>query len=188
MNTEIDITGIELHTERMILRPWKLSDLEDFYAYASVDGVGQMAGWQPHQNIEESRHILELFIQGKKTLAIVKDGRCIGSLGIEKYNEDKFPEFASQQARELGFVLAKPYWGQGLMPEAVREVIRWLFQEKHLDLIFCGYFTWNHQSQRVQQKCGFVPYRIIEYTNAAGKIEETQECFLTRENWQKMVG
>ena len=44
MNTKIDISNVILHTERLVLRPWRLSDLEDFYAYASVDGVVQMAG------------------------------------------------------------------------------------------------------------------------------------------------
>ncbi len=109
MNIEIDLTNVELHTKRMTLRPWTMADLNDFYEYASVDGVGQMAGWQPHQNIEESRRILEMFIQGKKTFALVKGGKCIGSLGIEKYNETEFPEFADLKARELGFVLSKDF-------------------------------------------------------------------------------
>ena len=67
MNPEIDITDVVLNTKRLILRPWRLSDIDDLYAYASVDGVGQMAGWSPHGNIEESRVILNLFIYEKKT-------------------------------------------------------------------------------------------------------------------------
>lgn len=188
MNIEIDLTNVELHTKRMTLRPWTMADLNDFYEYASVDGVGQMAGWQPHQNIEESRRILEMFIQGKKTFALVKGGKCIGSLGIEKYNEAEFPEFADLKVRELGFVLSKDFWGQGLMPEAVNEVIRWLFETKDLDLITCGYFKWNHQSESVQKKCGFVPYRTIQFETRAHKIEETQVGVLKREDWQQRVG
>ena len=59
MNTEIDISNVALHTGRMILRPWRQTDLDDLYAYASVDGVGQMAGWKPHESKEESQKILE---------------------------------------------------------------------------------------------------------------------------------
>ena len=44
MNIKVDITNIILKTERLVLRPWKNEDLDDFYEYASVDGVGQMAG------------------------------------------------------------------------------------------------------------------------------------------------
>ncbi len=121
MNAEIDISGVTLHTERLILRPWRLTDLEDFYAYASVDGVGQMAGWKPHASREESRMILDRFIGEKKTFALEYQGKVIGSLGIEKYNTGRFSEFADQKGREIGYVLSKKYWGQGLMPEAVKE-------------------------------------------------------------------
>ena len=41
MNIKVDITNIILKTERLVLRPWKNEDLDDFYEYASVDGVGQ---------------------------------------------------------------------------------------------------------------------------------------------------
>ena len=54
MNKQIDITGVVLTTDRLTLRPWRESDLNDFYEYASVDGVGQMAGWNPHRNVEGS--------------------------------------------------------------------------------------------------------------------------------------
>ena len=46
MDVKIDITGIVLQTPRLILREWRESDLNDLYEYASVDGVGEMAGWK----------------------------------------------------------------------------------------------------------------------------------------------
>ena len=64
MNKQIDITDVVLTTDRLILRSWRETDLNDFYEYASVDGVGQMAGWNPHRNMEESRQILSHFIEG----------------------------------------------------------------------------------------------------------------------------
>ncbi len=51
MNKQIDITNVVLTTTRLTLRPWRESDLNDIYEYASVDGVGQMAGWNPHRNL-----------------------------------------------------------------------------------------------------------------------------------------
>ena len=56
MNSPIDISSTILKTQRLILRPWRPTDLEDLFAYASVDGVGQMAGWCPHKDKEESLH------------------------------------------------------------------------------------------------------------------------------------
>ena len=121
MNPEVDISNVVLKTSRLLIRPWRESDLDDFYAYASVDGVGQMAGWKPHENKEESKMILDMFISHKKTFAIEYQGKVIGSVGIEKYNEAHFPEFENEKCREIGYVLSKDYWGQGLIPEAVKE-------------------------------------------------------------------
>jgi len=70
MNKHIDISNVTMKTDRLLLRMWKETDLEDFYAYASVEGVGEMAGWTHHQNIEESRRILSHFIDGKHTFAL----------------------------------------------------------------------------------------------------------------------
>ena len=183
MNTHIDISGVVLKTPRLVLRPWKQSDLEDFYAYASVDGVGQMAGWKPHENRAESQEILTRFIERKRTFALEYRGKVIGSLGIEEYDEGRFPEFADRQCREIGYVLAKPYWGQGLMPEAVREAIRYLFMDVKLDVIFCGHFLSNRRSQRVQEKCGFRHYAFGTFETRLGTVEEDEINILTKEEW-----
>lgn len=183
MNVPIDISNVVLRTQRLVLRPFEQRDLDDFFEYASVDGVGQMAGWAPHENKEVSQTILDRFVSGKKTFALVLDGKVIGSLGIECYNEEKFPELSDKKAREIGYVLAKPYWGQGLMPEAVKEVIRYCFEDLGLDLLTCGHFVWNKQSARVQEKCGFHFYSAGQYTTRIGTIEDDITNILTREEW-----
>lgn len=70
MNASVDVTKVVLETDRLIIRPWNKADLEDFYEYAKVDGVGQMAGWNPHTSIEESEKILSMFIEGKNEFAL----------------------------------------------------------------------------------------------------------------------
>ena len=155
MNKRIDISNVVLTSERLTLRPWKESDLNDFYEYASVDGVGQMAGWNPHSNMEESKAILSRFIEGKHVFALEYQGKVIGSLGVEAYNEENYPELDNLQGRELGYVLSKAFWGNGFMPEAVKAVIEWLFNDVKLDFILVGHFDWNVQSKRVAEKCGF---------------------------------
>jgi len=64
MLAPVDITGVRLETERLILRPWKADEAEDLFDYASIEGLGQMAGWLPHKSIEETKVILDLFIRG----------------------------------------------------------------------------------------------------------------------------
>jgi len=183
MNPEIDISNVILKTERLLIRPWRQSDIDDFYSYASVDGVGQMAGWKPHESKEESKIILDMFISHKKTFALEYQGKVIGSVGIEKYNETHFPEFENKKCREIGYVLSKEYWGQGLMPEALKEVIRFLFENANLDVIFCGHFLWNEQSHRVQEKSGFKHYAFDTYETAFGTTEENEVNILKREDW-----
>lgn len=169
MNAFFDITGVTITTDRLFLREWKLSDLDDFFEYASVPGVGEMAGWHHHPNKEESLKILNRFIEGKHTFALVDktNNKVIGSLGVEKYAlEDKLTEFDGYKGRMIGYVLAKEYWGQGLMPEAVKEVIDYLFNELDFDFLLCGHFDKNNQSKRVQEKCGFIPYRKLVFDTA----------------------
>lgn len=166
MNAYFDITGVVITTERLVLREWKLSDLDDFYEYASVPGVGEMAGWHHHPDKEMSLNILNRFIEGKHTFAIVDkaSNKVIGSLGVEKYGlEDKLTEFDGYNGRMIGYVLSKAYWGKGLMPEAVNAVIDYLFNVLDYDFLLCGHFDKNNQSRRVQEKCGFIPYRKLVF-------------------------
>ena len=181
MNKPIDITAVVLKTDRLTLRPWRESDLPDFYEYARVDGVGQMAGWKPHRDMEESRRILDMFITGKKVFALEYGGKVIGSLGIEEYSEKNYPELADKVGREIGYVLSKDYWGRGLMPEAVKAVISWLFEEEKLDFIICGHFDHNSRSRRVIEKCGFRYLGTVPFETRLNTIETALDYILWRE-------
>ena len=174
MNADFTINGVQLETERLILREFRQSDLDDFFEYASVEGVGEMAGWKHHASKEESQKILDNFIEHDKTFAIClkENDKVIGSLGVEMYGmEDRLTEFDGYKGRELGFVLSKEYWGQGFMPEAVRAVMNYLFQEKDFDFLLCGHYDFNAQSKRVQEKCGFKPYRKLVMDTRMGTKE-----------------
>lgn len=175
MNATFKINGKVLETQRLILREFKENDLTDFYEYASVDGVGEMAGWSHHENIETTKEILNSFIKDNKVFAIVykENNKVIGSLGVEKYGmEDKLDEFKNLYGREIGYVLSKDYWGKGIMKEAVKCVINYLFDECNLDFIICGYYLFNNQSKRVQEKCDFKPYRSLMMDTKRGTKEK----------------
>ena len=178
MNKQIDITNVVLTTDRLTLRPWRESDLYDFYEYASVDGVGQMAGWNPHHNVEESKTILSHFIEGKHVFALEHQGKVIGSLGVEEYSKENYPELDALQGREIGYVLSKAYWGQELMPEAVKAVIDWLFNEIRLDFIIVGHFDRNAQSKRVIEKCDFQYIKTTKFETRYDTVENSMEYIL----------
>lgn len=185
MNAEIDIRGIILKNERLILRPWRQEDLDDFYEYAKVDGVGQMAGWLPHESKETTQMILDSFITHKKTFALELDGKVIGSLGIETYKEDEFPELDGLRGRSIGYVLSKDYWGKGLMPEAVKAVQSYLFDTADFDFLIVSHYVWNGQSRRVIQKSGFRYVKTIQLNTRYGTTEDTLVYILRKEDWNK---
>lgn len=174
MNAEFHINNKEIETERLLLRAFKETDLNDFYEYAKIDGVGEMAGWPHHENIEESKKILDRFIKNDIVFAIVykENNKVIGSLGVEECGFiDKLTEFEGLLGRELGYVLSKNYWGNGIMPEAVKGVIDYLFNDLNLDFLTCGHFDKNNQSRRVIEKCGFKPYRKLVFETKMGTEE-----------------
>ena len=186
MIAPVDVTNIRIETDRLILRAWRESDLEDFYEYAKVDGVGQRCGWLPHESMEKSKMILDLFIGEKKTLALElkENGKVIGSIGLEIRDADLWID-ENLMGREIGYVLNKDYWGRGLMPEAVKSVIDYCFQELDFDWLTCGHFVWNDQSRRVVEKCGFRYIKDVIHHTRFGTEEPTKIYIL--ENTRKII-
>jgi putative acetyltransferase len=141
-----------LDTDRMILRPWTMEDLDDFYEYTRNPNIGPNAGWPPHDSKETSMKILQSFIDKGEVWAIEykADKKVIGSLGA--HNDAKRD---GVKARMIGYVLSEDYWGKGLMSEAVHTVIKYLFEEEKYDIITCYHYPFNCRSKRVIEKCGF---------------------------------
>lgn len=165
MDIQIDVSDIRLETVHLILRPFIGADAADFYAYASVPGVGEMAGWPHHDSIEISEQILWSFIDKKEVFAVYHkaDRKVIGSLGLHyswANDEDKYEDL---KIKEIGYVLSKDYWGQGLMPEVVYVVIEYCFNTLGVQALTCGHFSTNNQSRRVIEKCGFSFVKKSEY-------------------------
>lgn len=144
-----------IETERLILRQWKISDLEDFHEYAQSVLVGPNAGWKPHDSINESREIIKSFIVDGEVYAIElkKTKKVIGSIGIHERYPD--PNIKDLKQREIGYVLNPDYWGNGYIPEAVDYLVEYCFKEMGLDIVWSGHFDFNINSQKVSEKCGF---------------------------------
>lgn len=158
MNVKVDVSNLILKTQRLVLRPFGDNDLQDFFEYASQEGVGESAGWLHHQNINVTKEVLRDFIASKRQLAIVLDGKVIGSMGLEKYSPIIYPTLNMKRAVELGFVLSKDYWHQGLMTEAMGVVINYLFKEIKLDMICVSHFEDNYRCEGLVKKYSFSPY------------------------------
>ncbi len=174
-------------TKRLILRPWCESDAEELYKYASDPSIGPIAGWPSHTSVENSREIIRTVLSEKGTFAVVlkETGLPVGSVGIMK--NEIVP--AASAEKEIGYWIGKPYWGQGLIPEAVNECLRICFEEMNCDRVWCGYYDGNDKSRRVQEKCGFI-YHHTEYKKPCllmKDIRTTHITCMTKKQWQERL-
>ncbi len=175
-----------LETQRLILRRWEESDAQVLYKYASNPAVGPIAGWPVHTSVENSRDIIREVLSAPETYAVVlkETGEPVGSIGLMlgKASNIGIPDTEG----EIGYWIGVPYWGMGLIPEAVREILRYGFEELNLEKIWCGYFDGNEKSKRVQEKCGFRYHHTAENVPCAleGVWRTEHITCLSKEEWQ----
>ena len=179
-----------LETKRLILRPWHQEDAEDLYQYAKDPDVGPPAGWPPHTSVENSRQVIQTVLSDEETYAVClkEDGKPIGSIGL--HTGGFLCTADREDACELGYWIGKPFWGQGLIPEASRELLRHAFEDLRMGVVWCGHYDGNLKSRRVQEKLGFlyhhtqenVPVRLLNETRTEHAM------VLTRQLWKRLNG
>ena len=174
-----------IETKRLILRPWEVTDAEACYQYAKDPQVGPIAGWAAHTSVENSRQIIQTVLSEPETYAVVlkTTGLPVGSIGLMlgKASNIGLPDTEG----EIGYWIGVPYWGQGLIPEAVRELMRYGFETLNLEKMWCGYYDGNEKSKRVQEKCGFRYHHTKENVPCAieGLLRTEHIACITREEW-----
>lgn len=146
---------MELYTPRLELRRWSDADAPDLYAYACDDRVGPAADWPPHGSVEESLEVIRTVFAQPETYAVClrTDGRPIGCVGF-KFGDVSSLVTGTAEA-EIGYWLGVPHWGNGLMSEAVAELLRRGFDDLGLETVWGACFEGNHRSSRVLEKYGF---------------------------------
>ncbi len=177
-----------LQTKRLILRPWREDDAEDLYKYACDPDVGPIAGWPVHTSVENSREIIRSVLSVPETYAVClkENGRAIGSIGLKLKGATDMTD--REDECELGFWIGKPFWGQGFIPEASRELLRHAFEELGMCAVWCGYYDGNEKSRRVQEKLGFVYQHRTEDLEVSLLNEiRTGHCnLMTKETWKNI--
>lgn len=145
----------DLRTERLLLRKMRLEDAEEMFAYASDPKVTRYLLWETHRTVEDSEDFLRFAVEGYERgefggwgIVLSGSGAFVGTCGLDA-------GYSPEHARaELGYVLSRSHWGRGLMPEAVREVVRFGFEELDLNRVEARCFAGNVASARVMEKAG----------------------------------
>lgn len=181
---------MQLITQRLLLRPWQESDAENLYYYAKDPDIGPIAGWPPHKSVEESRTIIREVFSGKECYAVClkESGKAIGSIALKLNGETDMTE--RDDECELGYWIGKEFWGQGLIPEAARELLRHGFEDLRMRTIWCGYYDGNIKSKRVQEKLGFVYHHTCDEVEVPlmGEIRIGHTNVMTKERWFSLEG
>ena len=175
-----------LKTKRLYLRPWQETDAESLYEYAKDPEVGPPAGWPTHTGVENSREIIRNVLSAPETYAVCLNGRAVGSVGLKLKGYTDMTD--REDECELGYWIGKPFWGQGLIPEACRELLRYAFAELKMRAVWCGYYEGNEKSRRVQEKLGFIYHHTAQNVDVPllNEIRTGHTSLLTKEHWEKI--
>lgn len=157
-----------IKTSNLTLRPWQESDAECLYHFARNPKIGPIAGWPPHQSVEDSLYIIKTVFSKRETYAIVHEGIPIGCVQLLFHPDTN--HWWGEGAVELGYWIAEEYWGNGYAVEASRALIKRAFDEFNADKIYASYRCENVQSKRVLEKLGFEYYSELTNENYLGEF------------------
>ena len=142
-----------LETERLLLRKPKIEDVKPmFNNWASDPEVTKYLTWPAHENIEVTKRVVDCWLKEEKdpktirfVITLKDNSEPIGSIDVVGYIEDN---------PEIGYCLSRKYWNHGLMTEACKAFVKYIFS-KGFNKVLIKAVVENIGSNRVIEKCGF---------------------------------
>ncbi len=135
------------------LRSWELSDLASLVKYANNPKIAaNMTDAFPSPYTEDSgRAFITMAQKGGSIclMAIEVEEEAVGGIGIHLQSD------IMRKNAELGYWLAEPFWGKGIMSQAVKKMVEHAFNTFDINRIYARPFGTNKASQRVLEKSGF---------------------------------
>ncbi len=178
----------EIRTERLLLRPFRLTDADDVYAYAKDPEWGRFLPLpSPYEYRHAEDHVARSFLNSWDTcptFAISLDGTVIGSVEVRID--------ADSMTADLGYGIARADWGKGLMGEAVGAVVNWMFEEFDVVKIGARADFHNRQSWRVMEKLGMKREGVLRSAKPSatspGRRMDMVHYGILREEWERQTG
>ncbi|WP_301355217.1 GNAT family N-acetyltransferase [Enterococcus spodopteracolus] len=168
-----------IETERLILRPITLEDVEDIFEYAHDVETTRFV-FPRHQSIEDTKISVANFFMasplGKYAIEWKENRKMIGTIDLRIQE--------GYDTAELGYALNKKYWGQGIMPEAGKALLKLGFEKMDLVRIFAYHNTKNSKSGRVMDKLGMREEAMIpDAKREKGEIISIVLKGITKKAW-----
>ena len=144
-----------LETKRLILRQFKIEDYTEMYNnWACEDIVTKFLTWPTHANSSITKSNLEDWTEKYKNndfynwaIELKEENKIIGNISVVNYKEESLSAI-------LGYCMGSKWWGQGIMAEAGKEVVKFLFEEVKFNRIAADHDKNNPNSGKVMQKIG----------------------------------
>ena len=175
----------ELETSRLVLRPLKMKDAKDIFAYASDPEVARYVLWDPHRSLAETRsyirYIRSLYRSGlPSSWAVVfrQTNQVIGSIGFMWASEEN-------RSAEVGYSFSRAFWNRGLATEALSAVLNSAFAALNLNRIEAQRDIRNPASGRVMEKCGMRQEGVLRGRLLnKGEFIDVALCAILRSDWE----
>ena len=177
----------QIETERLILRPFVKKDAAAMYRnWASDPEVTKFLSWPTYKTVDTAHEILNIWVPqyADDTFyqwAIELKDICevIGSISVVNFDD-------RVDMVEIGFCIGKNWWGQGIMTEAFRAVIDFLFEEVGVQRIEAGHDPNNPASGAVQRKCGLTYEGTLRRSIRSNQgITDKAVYAILKEEWEK---
>ena len=174
-----------IRTKRLVLRRFTVADAQNMFDnWASDSRVTRFLTWLPHESAEATAQLLALWCKEYENenyynWVITMDGTPIGNISVVQLSE------RSKRA-ELGYSLGHAHWGRGIMTEAAKAVIAFLFTEVGINRVGISHAVENPASGRVAQKCGlsFEGTKRAYFKAASGEYLDISDYGITRSEWE----
>ena len=176
---------VELKTDRLLLRKFKSADFDDVFTYCSNPDVVRFLSYFPHESIETTKEALSTWVDAYKDnrtyhWAIVFENKVIGNIVATNVEEQCF-------RCHFGWQLDVPYWNKGIMTEAAKAAVDFLFDTVGFDRLQSGCDTRNHGSYRVMEKIGMkkeATFRRYLYQKD-GSVGDKYMYAILKSDWKK---
>ena len=144
-----------LDTPRLLLRRFTLNDIEPFFRNMASDATAlRFLNWSPHKNTYVTKNCIERYISDYESpdsyvwcIELKESAEAIGAILVSRLDK-------THESARIGYYIGSNFFGNGYMTEALREVIRFLFDAVGLLYVECEYDLNNPASGRVMEKCG----------------------------------
>lgn len=177
----------DVETDRLYLRQRTSADTEDIFAYARLPEVSVPAGFPAVETLADELYYIEHIYPSNLAKENIPSGYGITLKGTDKViGSIDFPHRHGDKTLEIGYLLHPDYWGQGIVPEAGRAMLKVGFELLGLDKIILICYDYNKQSQAVARKLGFTLETVSEeIQDPAGRTCRDETWGLLREEWER---